>query len=249
MSRQEKTILTVFALALVLSLLALLLWQETGSDEPEILHLSVLLDGSEETAWRNFRRGADAAAVEYNVDLRYVYRYENPGQVGQLQAMEAELASGAEAVAVAPLDAEALTEYLRNHSVLQPVVAMGSEVHDEAIAGCVAVDSRAQASLLAGAIVDSGARHCRIYLRTGCGELPAAAGGAYGGPGGDGHRYFGVRFFRLGARYSSGGFGRRYFGGLGRKATGGSPSVRNGCQRLGAGAFGSRPYLRLGGGE
>ena len=80
MSRQEKTILTVFALALVLSLLALLLWQETGSDEPEILHLSVLLDGSEETAWRNFRRGADAAAVEYNVDLRYVYRYENPGQ-------------------------------------------------------------------------------------------------------------------------------------------------------------------------
>ncbi len=52
-----KTILTVFALALVLSLLALLLWQETGSDEPEILHLSVLLDGSEETAWRNFRRG------------------------------------------------------------------------------------------------------------------------------------------------------------------------------------------------
>ena len=125
MSRQEKTILTVFALALVLSLLALLLWQETGSDEPEILHLSVLLDGSEETAWRNFRRGADAAAVEYNVDLRYVYRYENPGQVGQLQAMEAELASGAEAVAVAPLDAEALTEYLRNHSVLQPVVAMG----------------------------------------------------------------------------------------------------------------------------
>lgn len=34
MSRQEKTILTVFALALVLSLLALLLWQETGSDEP-----------------------------------------------------------------------------------------------------------------------------------------------------------------------------------------------------------------------
>jgi len=48
---------------------------------------------------------------------------------------------------------------------------MGSEVHDEAIAGCVAVDSRAQASLLAGAIVDSGARHCRIYLRTGCGEL------------------------------------------------------------------------------
>ena len=171
MSRQEKTILTVFALALVLSLLALLLWQETGSDEPEILHLSVLLDGSEETAWRNFRRGADAAAVEYNVDLRYVYRYENPGQVGQLQAMEAELASGAEAVAVAPLDAEALTEYLRNHSVLQPVVAMGSEVHDEAIAGCVAVDSRAQASLLAGAIVDSGARHCRIYLRTGCGEL------------------------------------------------------------------------------
>ena len=94
MSRQEKTILTVFALALVLSLLALLLWQETGSDEPEILHLSVLLDGSEETAWRNFRRGADAAAVEYNVDLRYVYRYENPGQAGQLQAMEAELASG-----------------------------------------------------------------------------------------------------------------------------------------------------------
>lgn len=89
MSRQEKTILTVFALALVLSLLALLLWQETGSDEPEILHLSVLLDGSEETAWRNFRRGADAAAVEYNVDLRYVYRYENPGQAGQLQAMEA----------------------------------------------------------------------------------------------------------------------------------------------------------------
>ncbi len=48
--------------------------------------------------------------------------------------------------------------------MLQPVVAMGSEVHDEAIAGCVAVDSRAQASLLAGAIVDSGARHCRIYL-------------------------------------------------------------------------------------
>ena len=57
MSRQEKTILTVFALALVLSLLALLLWQETGSDEPEILHLSVLLDGSEETAGGNFRRG------------------------------------------------------------------------------------------------------------------------------------------------------------------------------------------------
>ena len=114
---------------------------------------------------------------------------------------------------MAPLDAEALTEYLRNHSVLQPVVAMGSEVHDEAIAGCVAVDSRAQASLLAGAIVDSGARHCRIYLphrlrRAG----PAAAGGLTEaleeGQGGDGHRYFGVRFFRLGARYSSGGFGR-----------------------------------------
>ena len=52
MSRQEKTILTVFALALVLSLLALLLWQETGSDEPEILHLSVLLDGFE-AAYRN----------------------------------------------------------------------------------------------------------------------------------------------------------------------------------------------------
>ncbi len=171
MNRQEKTILAVFALALVLSLLALLLWQETGADEPEILHMSVLLDGSAEAGWRNFRRGADAAAVEYNVDLRYVYRYEHPGQAGQLQAMEAELDSGAEVVAVAPLDAAALTEYLQNHSVLQPVMVVGPEVHAEAVAGCVAVDSQAQASLLAGAIVDSGARRCRIYLRTDCGEL------------------------------------------------------------------------------
>lgn len=116
------------------------------------------------------------------------------------------------------------------------------------------VDSRAQASLLAGAIVDSGARHCRIYLRTGCGEL-------------DRQRLEGLtealeeaRVVTDTAILGSGSLDWEpgiaavaldagTLGGLGRKATGGSPSVRNGCQRLGAGAFGSRPYLRLGGGE
>lgn len=172
MHRPEKAIMALFSLAFVASLLVLLLWKgNAGDDQPEIHRISILLDGTDEGDWKNFRRGAEEAAVAYHVDLRYVFRYEEPTSQAQLAALETELERGADAAVVVPIQAKDLIAYLAGSSISQPVVVSGLEIYHEAVSGSVGVDNGTMGALLAEAMAKDGIQDCHVFLRSGYGSL------------------------------------------------------------------------------
>lgn len=161
MSRGEKRVF-FFVMAVLAVALTIMVGQTlTGADTPRIYRVSVLTDGSDEDYWRSFRKGLEQAALEYNVDLRYVTRYDSPQ--GQAEALRREWEGEADGVVVVPVDASALAQALAEAPQFLAVTFAGAWVDSTHAAARVAADNRAMGARLADAVAERGAATCVIY--------------------------------------------------------------------------------------
>ena len=169
MRRGEKRlflgVLGILALALVL----LLVQWVRGGNAPQVHHVSVLLDGADGDYWKNFRAGMNQAALEYNVDLRILSKYD--GEAAQADVLRAEWEGEADGVVLIPGDGAALGEILKEAPDRLVVGVVGPELGTGGVDCYVSPDYAAMGRRLADAAIGAGGdRGCTIYLSPAAGE-------------------------------------------------------------------------------
>ena len=165
MGKFEKTPLAVLRTVLALSVI-LLLWGTLDTGKPQVRSISLLLDGSGDSGWKNFRRGVEQAALERNVDVRYVGRYTGATSEKQLSVLDQELEYSPDALIVMPVDGAALDAHLEEVAqteTVPPVVAAGAEVTGSQIDCFVTGDNEALGALLAETMYEAGERDCTVF--------------------------------------------------------------------------------------
>lgn len=164
MSKNERHVFMGVLLILAAALVVMVLQSVLGSGQPEIRRVSVLLDGQSETYWQNFRLGVDRAAREHNVDVRYVFRYEEPVYTAQIQQLRREWEGELDGVILAPVDSGALAEALKEAPSGLAVTVAGPGLSETENVCTISASPEEMGRRLADAVADSGAPSCTVIL-------------------------------------------------------------------------------------
>ena len=171
MSKNERHMFTGVLLVLMAALAVMLFQNVSGSGQPEIRRVCVLLDGEGESYWQNFRLGVDRAAREHNVDVRYVFRYDGPVGTAQAEQLHREWEGDLDGVILVPVDAEALAETLQEAPAGLAVTVMGPSLPGVEGVCAISASPEEMGRQLADAVADSGAASCTVMLTGQEGEI------------------------------------------------------------------------------
>lgn len=159
MRRGEKRLFLAVLAILLVGLVALVAQWVSGGNTPKIYHVSVLLDGADNDYWKNFRAGMNQAALEKNVDLRFITKYDDTTQES---ALRSEWEGEADGMVIVPTDADALSEALKDAPSGLVVGVMGPELNSNRVNCYVSPDYAAMGRALADAA--STRAGCTLYL-------------------------------------------------------------------------------------
>ena len=162
MGRIEKGIFLGVLAVLLLSLGMMFLQGLTDTGAPKVYHISVLLDGTGDEYWRNFRKGVDRAARETNADVRFVTRYEGDAAKAQVEALRQEWEGEADGVIVVPVDGGLLAAGLLDARADLKLVVAGPDLGSDRVSSYVWADSGAMGRRLAQAVADGGHASCTV---------------------------------------------------------------------------------------
>lgn len=171
MKKGEKRLFFSVLLVLAAALVLLAVQWARGDGAGEIYRVSVLLDASEGDYWKNFKAGLNQAALEQNVDPRFLSRYE----AGSTQAdvLRREWEGEADGVVVIPTDEQAISAALDDAPAGLAVAVAGPKLPSERVDCYVSPDYGQMGRRLAEAVEALGERECTLFLTPDCG---AAAG-------------------------------------------------------------------------
>ena len=93
----------------------------------EIYPVSVIIGDASDENYVNFRKGMDRAAVELNADVSFITLYEEGSEKQQRELILRELADGAGALVVAPVEADLLCEMEQESRFPVPVILINGE--------------------------------------------------------------------------------------------------------------------------
>ena len=113
--------------------------------EQEIYQIAVIVEDGRSDNYSNFRKGMDQAAVEFNVDVRFITLYEKLDVEEQMELMDREQQDGANALIVVPADEEQITE----KQMTIPVIFLRSGLGGASM-GSITIDYENMGEQLAG---------------------------------------------------------------------------------------------------
>lgn len=164
MGKGEKRLLLAVLSTLLAALILLLVQGVGGGSAPEVYHVSVLLDEAESDRWKNLRAGMNQAALERNVDLQFITRYDE--KISQSDIFRQEWEGGADGVVILP--EEDLTRAVKEAPDRLAVGILGPRVDRSVGDCCIAPDYASMGRSLAQAAAEQGS--CTVYLEEGAGQ-------------------------------------------------------------------------------
>ncbi|SBV96904.1 conserved exported hypothetical protein [uncultured Eubacteriales bacterium] len=163
MKKGERGLFFAVLLVLLVALVLLVVQKAQGEDAPKIYRVSILLDGTDSDGWKNFRAGLNQAALERNVDLRFVTRYD--GEADQTDVLRQEWEGEAEGVIIVPVDTEKLAETLREAPPGLAVCVVGPALSAGRVDSYVSPDYEKMGRRLADAAAETG-ETCTLFIST-----------------------------------------------------------------------------------
>ena len=103
MTRQEKLIWGLMAGILIILFLLSSTDLIIKEKETTIYSVSVIIKDTNDDYYKNFRKGIDKAADEYNVDVNFITLYEKGDVEEQMELLNREISDGSQAVGFVPL--------------------------------------------------------------------------------------------------------------------------------------------------
>ncbi|MEG0780531.1 MAG: hypothetical protein RR426_07985 [Oscillospiraceae bacterium] len=163
MKREERGLFCVVLGVLAVALSLLLIQSIRGTGEPPIYRVSVLTDGTESDYWENFRSGVNQAALEHNVDVRFITAYEGEPGRAQPAALRREWEGEADGVVVIPAAGDG--QLFTDAPTRLAAAVMGPKPEKAKGAVCyVSADYDAMGARLGDTVAEMGAETCTLYL-------------------------------------------------------------------------------------
>ena len=106
MTKQEKILWVILPVVLVILFLLSSTDLIIKEKKTVIYPISIIISDTSDDYFANFRKGADKAAEEYNVDVSFITLYEKGDQDQQLELVKREINDGALAVVLVPVKPE-----------------------------------------------------------------------------------------------------------------------------------------------
>lgn len=154
-SRKEKILWLCFAVVLVVLFLLSSTNLIIKEREQEIYPISVIINGSRNDNYVNFRKGMDRAAIDLNADVRFITLYEEDRVAQQVELMKREERDGIRALVVMPVDEIRLEEELVQKQITIPTVLVNSGLPESQSLLAVTADFQEMGRKLAVQIADS----------------------------------------------------------------------------------------------
>lgn len=129
--------------------------------EREIYQIAVIIEDGRSDNYSNFRKGMDQAAMEFNVDVRFITLYEKMDVEQQMELMDREQQDGADALIVVPTD----EEQINGKQMMIPVIFLRSGLGGASM-GSIIVDYENMGEQLAGKMSEEINENTSILLLT-----------------------------------------------------------------------------------
>lgn len=164
MTRQEKIVWGLFAGILIFLFLLSSTDVIIKEKKTEIYRVSVIVSDTTDNYYSNFRKGADQAAADYNVDTSFITLYEKGDVKQQMELVSREMDDGAGAVILVPLKPEECGAILEGMSLNAPLIVMGNRFPNDKAVNGISPDHREEGRLLGEAIVKENSPDTPVYF-------------------------------------------------------------------------------------
>lgn len=166
MTRQEKLIWALMAGILIILFLLSSTDLIIKEKETTIYSVSVIIKDTNDDYYKNFRKGIDKAADEYNVDVNFITLYEKEDVAEQMELLNREISDGSQAVVFVPLKQAECRRILDDMVLTSPLIIMGNSLPgDWAITG-ISQDYYEAGRMLGEAIVRENNPDKPVYMFT-----------------------------------------------------------------------------------
>lgn len=166
MTRREKVIWGLFAGILIILFLLSSTDLIIKEKDITVYSVSVILDDTTDDYYKNFRKGMDKAANEYNVDVNFVTLYEKGDVEEQMELLNRELSDGTQAVVFVPLKQAECRKLLDEMALTSPLIIMGNSTPGDWAMTGISQDYYAAGKLLGEAIIRDNNPDRPVFLFT-----------------------------------------------------------------------------------
>ena len=130
--------------------------------EKEIYQIAVIIEDVRSDNYSNFRKGMDQAAIDYNMDVRFITLYEKFNVEQQIELIHREQQDDVDALIVVPADEQQIT----NMQTMVPVIFLCSQMAKGAGAGSIIIDYEGMGEYLAHRMLENIPREGSVLILT-----------------------------------------------------------------------------------
>lgn len=166
MTKQEKLLWSLMAAVLVVLYLLSSTDFIIKEKKTDIYPVSVIVSDTNDEFYTNFRKGADKAADEYNVDVSFITLFEKGDGAQQMELLKREIKDGASAVVLFPVNPEECARRLDEMVLNSPVIIMGNMFPNEQVRSGIAMDYEKEGKRLGQAIAEENDSSIPVWIFT-----------------------------------------------------------------------------------
>lgn len=168
MGKIEKAVSLIILIILLILLAVLFRRLYSPKEVVSTYEVAVIMDNSSEEYWKYFKMGAEKAAVDNNVDLRFIGMYLDMKEEDQLSYMEREIANNVDAIVISPINSHSLEKWLEENKITIPIISVGGKINSHKVIKHIAADNYSMGKRLAEAVaLDNPMETCYILYPNG----------------------------------------------------------------------------------
>lgn len=164
MTKQEKVLWVFVGGVLVILFLLSSTDLIIKEKKTEIYPVSVIISDTSDDYYVNFRKGADKAAEEYNVDVSFITLYEEGDAGQQIELVQREIGDGASAVVLVPVNPVECAKKMDDMVLNSPAVIVGNVFPGDRIQSGIAPDYHEEGRMLGEAIAEENSPDIPVWI-------------------------------------------------------------------------------------
>ncbi|MEG2634437.1 MAG: substrate-binding domain-containing protein [Oscillospiraceae bacterium] len=150
--RELRAMIIVFFIIAVLA--ALMAFQLYNAKSEEVVYrISVILNSTQDDYWKQFKKGVDKAALDFNVDVHFLTPTSNENPVQQqIGLVKREIEAGVNAIILFPADSVRVGAWLDTENIVCPIISVGNRLETQKTIRHISADNELMGEKLADAV-------------------------------------------------------------------------------------------------
>lgn len=162
---KKRVLIFILLLAIFGVSFYILMFDMLGEKKPpHIYRISLIVRGSNSDNWAAVRQGALQAASEKNVDLSFVMLGEQNNAQEQASLLRREIASGADAIIIAPANSDKLSTVLLETAPTIPILTIESYLDSPAVVSHIATEHFQMGQTLASYLISRNTSNVKVAV-------------------------------------------------------------------------------------